>query len=88
MTLQEYVNIFCKGNLFLYFSNKSIKSGEYKAKADSNYLVITNSLTNENTKFSIKNLKYEKFHSTNLNSHSMIAQELTTRVSFILMKNF
>jgi len=88
MTLQEYVNNFCKGNLFVYFSNKTIKSGEYKAKVDEDYLIITNKLTKECTKFSMKNLKYKKFPSSNLNNHSIIAQVLTTRLSFILLKNF
>ena len=88
MTIQDYVNNFCKGNLFVYFSNQSIKSGEYKANADENYLIITSALTKENTKFCMKNLKYERFPSTNLNNHSIIAQVLTTRLSFILIKNF
>src|SRR5471030_1695069 len=88
MTIQEYVNNFCKGNLFLYFSNKSMKSGEYKAKADENYLIITNALTKENIKFCMKNLKYEKFPSTNFNNHSIIVQVLTTKLSFILIINF
>ena len=88
MSIQEYVNNFCKGNLFVYFSNKSIKSGEYKARVDENYLIITNPLTEESTKFSIKNLKYERFPSANLNNHSIMAQVITTRLSFLLTKNF
>ena len=88
MTIQEYVNTYCKGKLLVYFSNKSIKSGEYKAKADGNYLILTNLLTKENTEFSMKNLKYKKFPSVNSNNHSIMAQVLTTRLSFILIKNF
>ena len=88
MTLQEYVNNFCKGNLFVYFSNSSIRSGEYKAEIDDNYLTITNPLTKENTKFSMKNLKYYRFHTADVNNYSIMAQVPTTRLTFLLTKNF